>query len=75
MNDFFTDIDRRAKGIQRNLHDINGPHDTGTEAARLEKKNPLGFRFVAAPVFRDVLKGGCSHAFQYTAFNLRRGPD
>jgi hypothetical protein len=67
MDDLLADVDRGAKGIERNLHDIDGPHNAGAEAARLEKENPLSFRFAAVPVFRDVLEGGCSHVLQYTA--------
>jgi hypothetical protein len=70
MNDFFANVDRRTKGIEGDLHDVDGAHDTGTEAARLEKKYPLGFRFAAAPVFRDVVESGCSHVIQYTAFEV-----
>jgi hypothetical protein len=49
------------------LNDVDGPHDAGTEAAWLEKKDPLGFDLVAALV-RDALESGCSHVYQYTAF-------
>ena len=73
MNDFLADVDRRAKGIQRNLDDVDGTHNTCAKAARLEKKNSLGFRFVAAPVFSDGLKSGCSHVYKYTAFNSWQG--
>jgi hypothetical protein len=69
MDDLFADIDRSAKGVQRNLHDVDGTHDTGAEAARLEQKNPLSFRFIGALVVSDVVESGCSHVFQYTASN------
>ena len=67
MHDLFADINRRTEGVQCDLHDVDGPNDTGAEATRLEKKDPLSFRFVAVPIFGDKLKGGCSHVFQYTA--------
>src|SRR5580704_1861873 len=56
VHNLLANVNRRAKGIERNLHDIDSPHDTGAEASRLEEKNPLGFRFVAALVYRDALK-------------------
>jgi hypothetical protein len=69
MHDLLAHINRRAKGIERNLHNVDCPDNAGTEAPRLEEKNPLGFRFVAAPVSRDAVKSGGSHVSQYTAFN------
>jgi hypothetical protein len=69
MHDLLAHVDRRAKGIECNLHNVDSPYDAGTEAPRLEEKNPLGFRFVAAPVTRDAVKSGCNHVSQYTAFN------
>src|ERR1700678_2681826 len=68
VHDLFAYVDGRAKGIECNLNDVDGSHNSGTEAARLEEKYPLSFRFVAALVYRDALKGGCSHVYQYTAF-------
>ncbi len=67
MHNLFANIDRRAEGIQRDLNDVDGSHNAGAEAARLEKEYPLGFRFAAALVNRDVLESGCSHIHKYTA--------
>jgi hypothetical protein len=70
MHNLLANVDRRAKGIECDLHDVDSPHNTGAEAPRLEKKDSLGFRFAAAPVFRDVVKSGCSHGIQYTVFKV-----
>jgi hypothetical protein len=48
MHDLLANVDRRAEGVERNLHNVDRADDTGAEAARLEKKDPLGFRFVVA---------------------------
>jgi hypothetical protein len=34
VDDFVTDIDRRAEPLERKLNDLNRPVDPGTEAAR-----------------------------------------
>ena len=54
--------------IERNLDDIDGSHNAGAEAAGLEKENSFGFRCIAAFVNGGVVKCGCSHAYQYTAY-------
>jgi hypothetical protein len=42
VNDLLADVDRGAEGLQRNLHDIDGPHHACAEAARLQKQYSLG---------------------------------
>ncbi len=66
VHNLFADIDRRAKGLQRNPNDVDRTHDPSAEAAGLEKENSLGFGS-AALINRSMVKSGCSHAYQYTA--------
>jgi hypothetical protein len=68
MNNLFANIDRSAKGLQCYLNNIDRTHNAGTEAAWLKKENPFSFRFDAASGYGSVVKGGCSHVSQYTAF-------
>ena len=67
VDNFLAHIDRRAKRLQRNLYDVNRPHHAGAEATRLQQENSLGFSRIAALGNRSRVKGGCSHASQYTA--------
>ena len=55
VNDFLSDIDRRAKRLKCNLHNINGPHYTSAETTRLQQQNTLGCRGFSAPL---VLRTG-----------------
>jgi hypothetical protein len=64
---FFANVDRRAKSLKRNLHDVDGSHNTGTKAARLEKEDSFGFRLIDALVNVSGVKSGCGHVFKYTA--------
>ncbi len=41
MDDFFANVDGRAEGFERNLHDVNGANNARAEAARLEQKDTL----------------------------------
>ena len=71
MHDLLAHIDRRAEGLEGNLDDIDGSHHACAEAAGLEKKNSLGFRFVCALANRSLVKSGCSHIRKYTASTRR----
>ena len=57
VHDLLAHINRRAKGIQRNLHDIDRAHNTRAEAARLQKKNATG-RHRNSDVFMEGLIEG-----------------
>ena len=41
VHDFFADVDRRAKSVERNIHYVDGPYYSGAEAARFKKQNPF----------------------------------
>jgi hypothetical protein len=41
VDNFLADIDGRTVKIERDLDHIDGPDDTGAEAARLEQKDLL----------------------------------
>ncbi len=41
VNDFLANVDGRAIQVQRNFHDINGPHNTRTKAPRFQQENLL----------------------------------
>ncbi len=41
VDNFLADVDRRAVKVECNLDHIDGPDDTGAEAARLEQKDLL----------------------------------
>jgi hypothetical protein len=48
VDDFFTDVDGRTKGLERDADDINGADDAGAETAGLEQKQVfLGLVFRA----------------------------
>jgi len=63
MHNLLAHVDRRAKCLQRNLHNINGANHPRTEASWLQKQNPLGgcCRVVLAEL-RGV-QSDCRHPF------------
>src|ERR1700722_3988732 len=74
MHDLFADVDRSAKRFQRNLHDVDGSHNTCAKAAGLEKENSFGFRLADAFGNNSVVKSGCGHVYKYTASSRPTGP-
>jgi hypothetical protein len=54
MDDLVADIDRRAKGLERPLDDLDGPYNTGTESPWLSQYNSHACpnRFVPAEFLR-----------------------
>src|SRR3954471_5966895 len=42
VNDFATDVDGRAEGIEGNLYDVDRAHHSGAETAWLKQQNTLG---------------------------------
>ena len=47
VHDLLAHVDGRAKGVQGNLDDIDGPNYAGTEAAGLQEENALGRGLIA----------------------------
>jgi len=62
MHNFASDVDGGAKGLQSDLDNVDGAHNTGAEAARLEQQDPLltGGRPGEATV-RDGVEDSCGH--------------
>ena len=42
VDNLFANVDRSAEGFERYVHYVDGAYHASTEAARFEKKNPLG---------------------------------
>lgn len=62
VNDFAPNVNRRAKGFQRNLDDVNSADHARAEAARFEQKNPLLIgRSLVMGAIGDGIKRRCSH--------------
>ena len=47
VHNLFAHVNRSAKRLQRNLHNVDRPHHPGAKSAWLEQKNPLVFGLLA----------------------------
>ena len=62
MDDFTTNVNWRAKCLERDLDDVDGANHTCAEAARFEQKNPLLIgRSLAMSAIGDRIKRSGSH--------------
>ena len=43
VDDLLAHIDRRPKGIQRDPHNVNGPHNSGAKPPGLQQQQSLSF--------------------------------
>ena len=72
VHNLLADVDRRAKDIERDLHDVDRTHDASAEASRLQQQHALGClgaigrgRIRCIRCFYGI-EGGCRHIIQYT---------
>ena len=67
MDDLFADVDRGAKGLQRNPDDIDGPHHARAEPAGFQQKYAFFLSFGRRALGSDrCLRDDGAHVLYYT---------